>query len=264
MLWTSTCERGVHQARKRARGRAVKGGRGRGRISMRNGRPSALYAENNGERPSEGVTPVRVAESALASLFGCPCPTPANAIPSHRPTPSTHHGESHCRTVSLQDVRESCVDRFILLFWRWDGGQRLDGHLLFRMAPVLACSLIRISLHLQTKKRRNGGRNKKGRGHVNFVRCINCARCVGKDKAIKRVQVKNIVENAAIRDVQEVLVARGASSFLITAYLILTSYDHLTDYVLPKLYLKTIYCVSCAIHSHSAFIHLHISFIASP
>ncbi|GIQ83145.1 ribosomal protein S26e [Kipferlia bialata] len=79
-----------------------------------------------------------------------------------------------------------------------------------------------------TVKRRNHGRNKKNRGHVNFVRCQNCFRSCPKDKAVKRFQARNIVDGACHDDYEAACVY--------------------TEYVTPKMYNKTFMCISCACH----------------
>lgn len=101
------------------------------------------------------------------------------------------------------------------------------------------------SVPRMTKKRRNGGKNRKGRGHTRFVRCSNCGRCVAKDKAIKRFLVKNMIETAAQGDIAVASIYPSGT------------------YVVPKLYIKTQYCISCAIHArlgmysfiHAALLH---------
>lgn len=80
-------------------------------------------------------------------------------------------------------------------------------------------------------KRRNNGRGKNNKGHANVVRCINCARCVPKDKAIKRFQMRQMVDGSSRRDIQEN-----------------TAYPK-ESFALPKIYVKQQYCVSCGIHA---------------
>ncbi|CAD8135920.1 unnamed protein product [Paramecium pentaurelia] len=81
-------------------------------------------------------------------------------------------------------------------------------------------------------KRRNNGRSKKNRGHVKPVTCSNCCRLVGKDKAIKRFTVRDIVDASSKKDILEA-----------------SAYDTKQQQSIPKLFDKLQYCISCAIHA---------------
>ena len=80
-------------------------------------------------------------------------------------------------------------------------------------------------------KRRNNGRGKKNKGHADIVRCLNCGRCVPKDKAIKRFQMRQMVDTSSRRDIKDN-----------------SAYDE-KYFALPKIYIKQNYCVSCGIHA---------------
>ena len=103
-----------------------------------------------------------------------------------------------------------------------------------------------------TFKRRNAGRSKKGRGHTRAVRCLNCGRCVPKDKAIKRFTVRNIVDSSSLNDLQEnsALESKTKTIKHSNFYNYLYSLFFFSiDYRLPKIYVKNEYCVSCAVHA---------------
>ena len=82
-----------------------------------------------------------------------------------------------------------------------------------------------------TVKRRSHGRNKKGRGHVNRVRCASTGKAIPKDKAIKRFIVRNIVDASSMRDIRDAVGLR--------------------DLRAPQTYIKRARCIEAAVHQPS-------------
>jgi hypothetical protein len=60
-----------------------------------------------------------------------------------------------------------------------------------------------------TKKRRNNGRSKHGRGMTASVLCNGCGCKPKKDKAVKRFIVKNMVDTSSLRDIREACIVEN-------------------------------------------------------
>jgi ribosomal protein S26 len=84
-----------------------------------------------------------------------------------------------------------------------------------------------------TKKRRNNGHRIRGktRGHVTRVRCDICSSVVAKDKVKIKSTSRSIVSKSALKDIMDMSV-----------------YKNTVGYVIPKVFNKKYYCISCANH----------------
>ena len=110
---------------------------------------------------------------------------------------------------------------------RWRRDRRVPLTRAYRRIAATRRTRGRLTL-VHPSTRRSPRRNTRNQ-QVKRVFCEASGSMVPKDKAVKRFMVRNIVESAAIRDLQESCV-----------------FD---SYVLPKLYRKVYYCISAAIHS---------------
>ena len=88
-------------------------------------------------------------------------------------------------------------------------------------------------------KRRNHGRNKKGRGNVTRVRCVVTGKAVPKDKAIKKMRIGKLVGEACERDIQEHSVYTEAAR---------QGGDFGNSSFMPKIFVKEYYCIEAAVH----------------
>ena len=61
-------------------------------------------------------------------------------------------------------------------------------------------------------KRKNHGRSKKNRGHVKPIVCTNCGRLVGKDKAIKRFSVRDMIDASSKKDIRDAIPYENTSN----------------------------------------------------
>ena len=87
-------------------------------------------------------------------------------------------------------------------------------------------------------KRRNHGRNKKGRGNVTRVRCTVTGKAIPKDKAIRKMKITKLVGDACERDIQEHSVFAAAAREM----------EFGNSSFMPKIFVKEYYCIEAAVH----------------
>jgi small subunit ribosomal protein S26e len=87
-------------------------------------------------------------------------------------------------------------------------------------------------------KRRNHGRNKKGRGNVTRVRCTVTGKAIPKDKAIRKMKITKLVGDACERDIQEHSVFTSAANGM----------EFGNSSFMPKIFVKEYYCIEAAVH----------------